>query len=153
VVKELATHTPGTVVSPGTVLLTLAPDEEPLIAEVWVKNEDAGFVRPGQTVQIKLASYPFQKFGLLQGQVAQLSPDATEEPGVAAFAPEEQAATPLRYKARIDLAAQALAHGGASLPLTSGMKATAEVVLRQRSVLDYLLSPVQAAWHDALRER
>jgi len=35
VVKDLATHTPGSVVAPGTILLTLVPQDEPLIAEVW----------------------------------------------------------------------------------------------------------------------
>ena len=45
-VKDLATHTAGTVVSPGTVLLTMVPHDEPLQAEVWVSNLDAGFVRP-----------------------------------------------------------------------------------------------------------
>lgn len=43
-VKDLATHTAGTVVQPGTVLLTLVPKEETLRAEVWISNEDIGFV-------------------------------------------------------------------------------------------------------------
>ncbi len=42
--KDLAKHTPGTVVAPGTILLTLVPHDEPLVAEVWVGNADAGFV-------------------------------------------------------------------------------------------------------------
>jgi HlyD family secretion protein len=45
VVKDLATHTIGTVTSPGTILMTLVPKDENLRAEVWVKNDDIGFVR------------------------------------------------------------------------------------------------------------
>src|SRR5438094_751468 len=44
VVKDIATHTAGTVVQPGTVLMTLVPKGEALKAEVWVSNQDIGFV-------------------------------------------------------------------------------------------------------------
>ena len=67
IVDELATHTVGTVVSPGTVLLSLVPDDEPLVAEVWIKNSDVGFVYPHQKVKVKLTAYPFEKYGMLDG--------------------------------------------------------------------------------------
>ena len=57
--KDLATHTPGTVVAPGTILLTLVPHDEPLVAEVWVNNIDSGFVRAEQKARVKLAAHPF----------------------------------------------------------------------------------------------
>ncbi|MEI7431868.1 MAG: HlyD family type I secretion periplasmic adaptor subunit, partial [Betaproteobacteria bacterium] len=69
VVKDLSTHTIGTVVQPGTVLLTLVPREETLRAEVWVSNEDIGFVRQGQSVKLKFADFPFQKYGMVEGVV------------------------------------------------------------------------------------
>ncbi|WP_138678908.1 HlyD family type I secretion periplasmic adaptor subunit, partial [Candidatus Accumulibacter phosphatis] len=69
VVKELTTHSPGTVVQPGTVLLTLVPKNDVLRAEVWVSNEDIGFVRPGQAVKLKFAAFPFQKYGMVEGTV------------------------------------------------------------------------------------
>jgi len=59
IVKDLATHTAGSVVSPGTVLLTLVPHNDPMQAEVWVTNLDAGFVRPRQPVKLKFTAYPF----------------------------------------------------------------------------------------------
>ena len=48
VIKDIATHTVGTVVSPGTILMTLVPVNDPLQAEVMIKNEDIGFVHVGQ---------------------------------------------------------------------------------------------------------
>jgi len=78
IIKDLATHTTGTVVSPGTVLMTLVPNNEALQAEVWLKNEDAGFVHAGQQVKVKLSSYPFQKYGMVDGTVLQVSADATD---------------------------------------------------------------------------
>jgi len=77
-VKDLATHTAGTVVSPGTVLLTLVPNNEPLVAEVWVTNLDAGFVVPKQTVKLKLVSFPFQQYGMLDGIVGHVGADASD---------------------------------------------------------------------------
>jgi hypothetical protein len=64
--------------SPGTVLLTIVPADEPLRAEVWVGNEDRGFVREGQTVKLKIHPYPFQKSGMIEGVVKRLSADALE---------------------------------------------------------------------------
>ena len=78
IVKDLATHTPGTVVAPGTIILTLVPQDEPLLAEVWVTNADAGFVQPDQKARVKLAAYPFQKYGMLDGVVRQISADAQD---------------------------------------------------------------------------
>jgi HlyD family secretion protein len=77
-VKDLATHTAGTVVSPGTVLLTLVPNNEPLVAEVWVTNLDAGFVVPKQTVKLKLVAFPFQQYGMLDGIVGHVGADASD---------------------------------------------------------------------------
>ena len=52
IVKDVATHTVGTVVSPGTILMTLVPVSEPLQAQVMVKNDDVGFVHERQTVKV-----------------------------------------------------------------------------------------------------
>ena len=78
IAKDLATHTAGTVVSPGTVLLTLVPDNEPLIAEVMVRNDDVGFVYPQQKVKLKLATYPFQQYGMLDGEIMTIGADASD---------------------------------------------------------------------------
>ena len=76
VVKDLATDTVGTVVAAGTVLLTLVPAGDALEAEVAVANADAGFVRVGQPARVKIAAYPFQKYGLIDGTVVRVDPDA-----------------------------------------------------------------------------
>ncbi|NMG77209.1 HlyD family type I secretion periplasmic adaptor subunit [Aromatoleum diolicum] len=151
IVKDLATHTAGTVVSPGTVLLTVVPEGEPLVAEVWLDNEDIGFVRQGQDVQIKLAAFPFQKYGMAAGTVRHVSPDATDPakvPGAAAGA----RGAPL-YRTLVEPAATMLNVDGKVYPLGVGMQVTAEIRIAERSVLEYLASPVRGAFHDAARER
>jgi HlyD family secretion protein len=149
VVKDLATHTPGTVVAPGTILLTLVPHDEPLVAEVWVSNADAGFVEAGQRARVKLAAYPFQKYGMLEGRVEQLSADARERADSIGARPPAEAA----YRALIRLESNLLESGGRRLRLVPGMLASAEIHLGTRSVLEYLLSPVRKVVHEAGRER
>jgi hemolysin D len=155
VVKDLATHTIGTVVSPGTVMLTLVPLGEELQADVLVRHIDAGFVRVGQRARIKLASYPFQKYGLVEGTVVHVSPDASDnatmrhDPGDEGTAP----APPNGYRARIELVSQSIPFDGHPLPLNPGMQVIAEIRFGDRTLLEYLLAPVQKAWHEAARER
>jgi len=156
VVKDLATHTAGTVASPGTILMTLVPEGDRLIAEVWVSNEDVGFVRQGQKVKLKLAAFQFQKYGLLQGKVLQVTADASEAPPGPRTEQQtgrDRPSGPLSFRAIVELDAQELAADGQRYPLQAGMQVASEIHLGTRTVLEYLLSPVQKAFHDAARER
>lgn len=162
VIKDLTTTTQGAVVQPGTVLMTLVPQGEQLFADVNIKNEDVGFVQVGQSAQIKLAAYPFQKYGMLTGKVIHVSADATEPARMnASFNGTRTADTEnpsaqgtLSYKARVRLDAQILNDSqGNRLQLTPGMQVVAEINQGKRTVLEYLLSPVQKAVSEAGRER
>lgn len=150
IVKDLATHTPGTVVAPGTILMTLVPRDEPLIAEVWVGNMDAGFVQADQRARLKIATYPFQKYGMLDGVVRQISADAQEKQESAAPVAARQDAA---YRALIQLERDYLESHGQRLRLVPGMQVSAEIHLGTRTVLEYLLSPVLKVAHEAGRER
>lgn len=154
VVKDLATHTPGTVVSPGTILLTLVPEDEVLLAEVLVRNEDVGFVQPGQATRIKLVAYPFQKYGLVDGEVIHLGADAQDPAsGARSVAADPAAPGSAGYKALVSLRRQSLERNGQALRLLPGMQVVAEIHQGRRTVLEYLLSPVLQAVHDSARER
>lgn len=153
VIKDLATHTPGTVVARGTVLATLVPSNEPLKAEVWVLNEDIGFVRPGQRVQLKFATYPFQKYGMAHGVIEHVSADAQSEQEARDPGMHFIGRRPLRYRALVRLTVHALERDGVKYPLSVGMQTTAEILLGSRTVAEYLLSPIEKAAHEAGRER
>jgi HlyD family secretion protein len=155
-VKDLATHTVGTVVSPGTILMTLVPKDEALRAEVWVRNDDIGFVREQQPVKLKLAAFTFQKYGMVKGTVAHLSADASEQAAAApeaTSAPTALARGALAYRTLVDLTTQTLEADGVTHRLSPGMQVTAEIHLGTRTVLEYLLSPVRKGFHEAARER
>jgi HlyD family secretion protein len=148
-IKDLATHTSGTVVSPGTVLMTLVPKDELLQAEVWVENEDAGFVYAKQPTKIKILAYQFQKYGMVDGTVTHIGADASDKQ------PDnnKDSQQPAKYRALVSLKTQTLSVDGKKFKLAPGMQVATEVKLGTRTILEYLLSPVQKAFHEAARER
>jgi len=146
IVKDLATHTSGTVLAPGAVLMTLVPEGEPLLAEVWLQNQDAGFVRAGQNAKLKLTAFPFQRYGMVEGRVLRISADSSERG-------DGRAAPGYAYRALIELHTQELRVGEALHRLLPGMQLTAEIRLAERTVLEYLLSPLQKVAAEAGRER
>jgi hemolysin D len=157
IVKDLATHTAGTVAAPGTILMTLVPEGDRLVAEVWVSNHDVGFVRPGQEARLKLAAFQFQKYGLVDGHVLHVNADATEAASANtrsdALGGRDRPMGPLAYRALVELATQELAADGRRYALQPGMQVAGEIHLGTRTILEYLLSPVQKAFHEAARER
>jgi HlyD family secretion protein len=156
VVKDLATHTAGTVAAPGTILMTLVPEGDKLVAEVWVSNQDVGFVRPGQDAKLKLVTFQFQKYGMIEGRVAYVNADATEAPSPNTRSDSlsrDRPMGPLAFRALLDLDRQELLADGQRYPLQPGMQVAGEIHLGTRTVMEYLLSPVQKAFHEAARER
>jgi len=156
IVKDLATHTVGSVLQPGTVLMTLVPTREPMQAEVWVTHDDAGFISAGRAAKLKLATYPFQKYGMIDGEVKRISPDASDMSDSRSdrrAGAGESASAGSGYRTLVSLKAPYLEADGKRYPLTPGMQVTAEINLGTRTVLEYVLSPVQRTLHEAGRER
>ena len=157
-IKDVATHTIGSVVSPGTILLTLVPVDEPLQAEVMINNDDVGFVHEGQSVKLKLAAYPFQKYGMVDGTVTHVSADANDQNQGKQNQPNQNGASSptsdrAGYKAIVTLNAQSLNASGKTFDLTPGMQVAAEFNQGKRTIMEYLLSPVQGVFQEAARER
>ena len=153
VVKDLATHSLGSVVAPGTVVMTLVPDGDAMLAEVWVTHIDAGQVQAGQAARLKLVAYPFQQYGMMDGRVKHISPDASEpgdQKSARSAGIQEQPAS--SFRALIELPEAFLRAEGRRYRLSPGMQVNAEIKLGTRTVLQYLLAPVQKTLHEAGRE-
>jgi len=133
--------------------MTLVPKDENLRAEVWVKNDDVGFVRKALPVKLKLATFTFQKYGMVQGEVAHVSADSA----IRAPPPHAGAGKKRGRGARLphpgEPEAAVSRRGRRKIRLAPGMQVSAEIHLGTRTVLEYLLSPVQKAFHEAARER
>lgn len=138
-VTQLAVHTVGGVVEPAKPIMVIVPERGRLVAEVLVANRDIGFVRVGQPAAVKLEAFPFTRYGAVPGRVEQISSDAVQD---------EQRG--LVYTARIALDAQKVAD---PVRLAAGMAATADIRTGQRTLLEYLVSPIDELGSSAARER
>jgi hemolysin D len=141
-VQQLAVHTAGGVVTPAQVLMIVVPKDAEVTAEVVLDNKDVGFVQPGQAVTIKLETFPFTRYGTVEAKVQHLSADAVND--------EKRGAI---FPATLKLGQTHLNVEGKRIPLAPGMNLTAEIKTGQRRVISYLLSPVQQAADESLRER
>jgi HlyD family secretion protein len=156
VIKDLATTTIGAVVQAGSVVVTLVPQGEQLFADVSLRNDDVGFVRIGQPVQLKFAAYPFQQYGMATGTVVRVSADSLDQARQGTSVAGGSAGPELGevYRVRVGLNDQSLRSGsGAAFPLSSGMALVAEIHQGKRTVLEYLLDPVRKTVNEAARER
>ena len=141
-VQQLAIHTVGGVVTPAQQLMVRVPSGQPVEVEAMLENKDVGFVRPGQTVTLKVETFIFTKYGTVEGEVVSISHDAIED--------EKRGRV---YSSRIRLKTDSLLVKGQRVALTPGMSVTAEIKTDYRRVIDYFLSPLQQHINESLRER
>jgi HlyD family secretion protein len=94
---------------------------------------------------------------MIEGKVKQVSADATEAPSANtrsdALTGRDRPMGPLAFRALVELNSQVLAVDGEKYAVAPGMQVAAEINLGTRTVMEYLLSPVQKAFHEAARER
>ena len=141
-VQQLAVHTVGGVVTEAQPLLAIVPDKEMLEVEAMVQNKDIGFVRVGQPVTVKVESFPYTRYGYLEGKVESISHDALQD--------EKRG---LVYQARVRLPKTWLLVDGTRVNLTAGMAVSAEIKTGKRQVMDYFLGALQEYASEGLRER
>lgn len=147
-VNGLSSLAPGQVVGTGASLLSIVPKDEPLRFEGWVRNEDAAYVLPGMPAKVKVAAYPFQKYGWADAEVSWIGVDS-ETPESMRNAQGEH----LFYRVRLNLKRQALTRDGKTYSLTPGMQAVGEIQIGKRTLVEYLTSPVRKVLLEAARER
>lgn len=141
-VQQLAVHTVGGVVTPAQPLLSVVPEDESMEVEATVLNQDIGFVHPGQRATIKVESFPYTRYGYIEGVVESVSHDAIQDENLG-----------LVFQARVRMKKTALVIDGVTVNLTSGMSLTAEINTGKRRVIDYILDPLKAGTSEAMRER
>ena len=141
-VQQLALHTEGGVVTEAQALMVIVPDAASVSAEVQLENKDIGFVAPGQDVAIKLETFPFTRYGTVKASVDKVTQDAVNDEKRGAVFP----ATLKLQQTHIDV-------DGKPIKLAPGMNVTAEIKTGKRRVIEYLLSPIEKAGRESLRER
>ncbi|MBM3525479.1 MAG: HlyD family type I secretion periplasmic adaptor subunit, partial [Alphaproteobacteria bacterium] len=139
VVKDLKVRTVGGVIAPGGPVADVVPIEQSLVAEVKISPRDIGHVRVGQEVGTKVTTYDFARYGTVPGRLAGFSATTFQESDGQVY-----------YRGIVDLAATSL---GERNPLLPGMVVQADIRLGNRSVIEYLFTPVYASLASALHER
>jgi hemolysin D len=162
-VQQLALHTVGGVVSPAQAVLVVVPDAAGLEVEAQVANKDVGFVHAGQVAAVKVEAFSFTRYGLIEGTVVGVSRDAVVEDRAGQPAHDKPSdrtnedsddhdASP-GYTAHIALGQTELVTENGVATLEAGMAVTAEIKTGRRSVISYLLSPLQRYAHEGMTER
>ncbi|XVK62107.1 HlyD family type I secretion periplasmic adaptor subunit [Variovorax sp. W6] len=144
IVKDIAVTTVGGVLPPGGKLMEIVPLDEKLLVEARISPRDVAFIHPGQDATVKVTAYDYAIFGGLPGKVATISPDTIQD---------DVKRDVYYYRVYIRTYADHLTNrSGKSFPIVPGMIASVDIHTGRKSVLDYLLKPLNKA-REALRER
>ena len=130
-VGKLLIHTEGGVVSPNDNLISIVPSDAPLIIKANVLNKDIGFLKLGQEVAIKIDTFSFQKYGLLHGNIIEISKDAIEDEKLG-----------LIYEIKIKPNSLDIKVEGEIKRLEIGMSVIAEVKTGRRRVIELFIYPI-----------
>jgi len=143
IVNALNVNTVGGVVRTGEVLAEIVPLEDALRIEARIRPSDIAFVHPEQTALVKITAYDFSIFGGLEGRVEKISPDSAVD----------EKTREVYYTVTVKTLSNQLAGKNQNLSIFPGMVASVDILTGKKSVLDYLLKPINKARSEALRER
>lgn len=122
-----------------TPLMSVLPENSEIVAKLLIPVKAAGFVKPGQQIDVRYDAFPFQKFGLYKAEVVHVSNTA--------ILPNEAAKIPIQfnepvYLVQAHLIASSVSAYGKDLPLKSGMTLSGDIRLSERSLLEWMLEPL-----------
>lgn len=141
-VQQLAVSTIGGVVTEAQQLMVVVPDSEKLEVEVFLENKDIGFVNEGMGAEIKIHTFPFTKYGIIDAEITNVSNDATLD---------EQRG--LIYGMQLLMDKNTILVEGKEVKLIPGMAVTAEVQTGYRRIIEFFLAPLLRYGSEGLRER
>lgn len=141
-INEIMMSTIGGVIDSGELLMTIVPDDTPLVIEMLVLNKDIGFIRKDQKVEVKLDTFPFQRYGTIEGIVEKISPDAFHDEVMG-----------LVYRVMVSPKENNIIHEGKTITLVSGMTLTGEIKTGKRRIIEFFLSPLMKHTDESLKVR
>ena len=147
VVKTIANKTVGGVVQPGTPMAEVVAVEDSLLVEARIRPQDIAFVKAGQTATVKLATYDYSIYGGVEGRLVYVSADSIQPQAQAGQASEPY------YIAHVRTLKPGVEYRGKLLPVLPGMTGQVDVLTGRRSVLYYLLKPINKTLERSLTER
>lgn len=143
IVNTLDINTIGAYVQPGSVVAGIVPTADTLLVEARISPRDVAFVRRGQPALVKVTAYDFSIYGGIEGEVANVSADSLVDQNTGDTFYQVYVATPVAE----------LERNGQLFPIMPGMVTSVEIITGEKTVLDYLLKPINKARNEALTER
>lgn len=144
IVKDIQVSTVGGVLQPGGKLMEIVPIEEQLLIETRINPRDIAYIRPGLAATVKITAYDSSIYGNLTGVVETVSPDTLQD---------EIKRDQFYYRIYIRTdRAELINKAGKLFPILPGMVASVEIKTGQKTVLDYLIKPLNKV-KESLRER
>ncbi len=132
-VFDLSIQKAGEVVQPGDAVAEIAPEGSSLVVVAQIATAESGSLTKGMAVKLKFDAYPFQDYGIVRGELTAISPTSkltdTEQGQVA------------NYDLEIKLDRDCLPTANKCITLRPGDTATAEVIVRQRRIIDFIIDP------------
>lgn len=144
-VNQLSVHTLGGIVTEAQPLMTIVPNDVTMEVEAWAENKDIGFIALGQTAEIKLETFNFQKYGTIEADVVDISPDAVEE------TKGNEKST--KFRVLLRPRSEGIFVNEKQVELMPGMTASAEIKIRTKRVIEFFLDPFRKYKSESLRER
>ncbi len=141
-VQQLAVHTIGGVVTPAQELMLIVPNESALEVEALILNKDVGFVSEGQVAEVKIDTFNFTKYGMIDGEITHLSNDAIQDENLG-----------LVYMAKVLIDKSSMWINDKEVNLSPGMTTTVEIKIGKRRIIEYFLSPLLRYKQESIRER
>ncbi|MEL7242180.1 MAG: HlyD family efflux transporter periplasmic adaptor subunit [Cyanobacteria bacterium J06573_2] len=139
---EFPVSKPGEVVQPGQRIAQIAPKNTDVILKASMPIQDSGFLKVGMPVKVKFDAYPYQEYGIVEGKVTWVSPDSKIQQ-----TPQGNSES---FELDITLNQQYVDNGEKRVSLTPGQTADAEVIIRQRRIIDFVLDPFKRLQKDRL---
>jgi len=141
-VNEQVVHGKGEVVTGGSAILTIVPDNAGLTAEVKVSNRDLSYIQIGQHVALRMEAFPQQQFGRLWGKVEAISPSSHADNEGHQF---------FMVKIRPDKTVLKN-EMGKGFPLRAGMNVTADIITREKRIMSFFTESMHERIDNAFRE-
>lgn len=144
IVKNIDVNTVGGVIPPNGKLMTLVPIDDQMLVEAQISPRDVAFIHPGQKAKVKITAYDYSIYGSFDGEVTTISPDTIQD---------EVRRDVYYYRVNIKTHANYLENKHKEkFYIFPGMIATVDIKTGNKSILDYLLKPLNKM-NEAMRER
>jgi hemolysin D len=134
---ELPIDREGAVVQPKQLLAEIAADANGLVFKGEIPANQSESLRTStiqKEVKLKFDEFPFENYDVVKGKLSWIAPNSK-------LSPTLQGASLASYEIEVQLGQNCIRHEGKCIPFKSGQPATAEVVIRNRRIIDFLLDP------------